>query len=151
MNLECFIPYLISSCFQYNLHYGLDAPFANGLENGVISYVHPSWNNGFVNDEPFLFKCHVLCCIKIDDLIVCHMIISTQGGNKMLFFIFHKLGLPFLYHHFSSSNKFSQSVWVFCNKNKPFQMPYEFCSEMWHFFYFHFIVSWKPHETIQQQ
>jgi hypothetical protein len=22
---------------------------------------------------------------------------------------------------------------------------------MWHFFYFHFIVSWKPHETIQQQ
>jgi len=91
MNLECFISCLISSCFQYNLHYGLDAPSANGLQNGVISHVHPLWNNGFINGEPFLFKCYVLCCTKIDDLIVRHMIIGTQVGNKFFFFILTSL------------------------------------------------------------
>ncbi len=42
-----------------------DVPFANGLQNGVIFHIHLSWNNGFINGEPFLFKCHVLCCTKI--------------------------------------------------------------------------------------
>ncbi len=77
---------LSEGCKQHstsNLHCGLDAPFANGLQNGVISHVHLSWNNGFVNGEPFLFQCHVLCCARIDDPIVGHMIISIQGGKKI--------------------------------------------------------------------
>jgi hypothetical protein len=49
------------------LHCGLDVPFANDLQNGVISHVHPPWNNGFINGEPFSFECHVLCCARIDD------------------------------------------------------------------------------------
>ncbi len=78
-----------------NLHYGLDAPFSNGLQNGVISHVHLPWNNGFVSDKPLLFECHVLCCARIDDPIVCRMIISTQGGNKHLILIFASLFCPF--------------------------------------------------------
>ncbi len=77
--------------FTSNLHCGLDVPFANGLQNGVISHVHLPWNNGFVSGEPLSFKCHVLCCVKIDDPIVRHMIISTQGGNKHLFLIYTSL------------------------------------------------------------
>jgi hypothetical protein len=34
-----------------NLHYGLDAPFANGVQNGVISLVHLLWNNGFISGD----------------------------------------------------------------------------------------------------
>jgi hypothetical protein len=74
-----------------NLHCGLDAPFANGLQNGVISHVYLQWNNGFVSGEPFSFKCHVLCCARINDPIVHCMIISIQGGNKHLFLIFTSL------------------------------------------------------------
>ncbi len=33
----------------------------------------------------------MLCCARIDDPIVCCMIISTQGGNKHLFLIFTSL------------------------------------------------------------
>jgi hypothetical protein len=74
------------------LHCGLDdAPFANGLQNGVISHVHLPWNNGFVNGEPLSFKCHVLCYVGIDDPIVCRIIISTQGGKKHLFLMFTSL------------------------------------------------------------
>jgi len=74
-----------------NLHCGLDAPFANGLQNYVISHVHLPWNNGFISGEPLLFERHVLCCARIDDPIICRMIISTQGGNKHLFLIFTSL------------------------------------------------------------
>ncbi len=77
--------------FTSNLHYYRDAPFANGLQNGVISHVHLLWNNGFVSGEPFSFECHVLCCSKIDDPIIHHMIINTQGSNKHLFLIFTSL------------------------------------------------------------
>jgi len=77
--------------FSSYLHYGLNVPFANGLQNGVNSHVHPLWNNGFVIGEPFSFEYHVLCCAKIDDPIICNMIISTQGNNKHLFFIFTSL------------------------------------------------------------
>jgi len=83
--------------FTSNLHCGLDAPFANGLQNGVISHVHLLWNNGFISGEPFLFKCHVLCCAKIDDQIVGLMIISIQGSNKHLVLIFTSLVCPFFF------------------------------------------------------
>jgi hypothetical protein len=85
---------LCDGCKQHstsNLHCGLDVPFANDLQNGVISHVHLQWNNGFVSGEPFLFKCHVLCCARINDPIVHCMIIGTQGGNKHLFLIFTSL------------------------------------------------------------
>jgi hypothetical protein len=58
------------------LHYGLDAPFASGLQNGIISHVHFPRDNGFVSGEPFSFECHVLCYAKIDDPIVQRMIIN---------------------------------------------------------------------------
>ncbi len=77
--------------FTSNLHCGLDVAFTNGLQNGVICHVHPSWNNGFISGEPFSFKYHVLCYAEINDLIVRRMIISTQGGNKHLFLIFTSL------------------------------------------------------------
>jgi hypothetical protein len=35
--------------FTSNLYCGLDVPFANGLQNGVISHVHLPWNNGFIS------------------------------------------------------------------------------------------------------
>ncbi len=85
---------LHDGCKQHstsNLHYGLDVPFANDLQNGVISHVHLPWSNGFVSGEPFSFKCHVLCCVIINNLIVRCMIISTEGDNKHLFLIFTSL------------------------------------------------------------
>ncbi len=91
---------LSDGCKQHstsNLHCGFDAPFANGLQSGVISHVHLSWNNGFISGEPLSFKCHVLCCTRIDDLIICHMIISTQGNNKHLFLIFTSLVFFFFF------------------------------------------------------
>ncbi len=85
---------LSDGCKQHstsNLHCGLDAPFANGFQNGVISHVHLPWNNGFVSGEPLSFKCHVLCYAGIDDPIVRRMIINIQGDNKHLFLIFTSL------------------------------------------------------------
>ncbi len=63
------------------------------LPSKMVSFpnVHLPWNNGFLNGEPLLFKCHVLCCAGIDDPMIHHMIISTQGGNKHLFLIFTSL------------------------------------------------------------
>ncbi len=121
---------LSDGCKQHlnsNLHCGLDVPFANGLQNGVISHVHLPWNNGFINGEPLLFKFHVLCCPRINDPIIHCMIINIQCGNKHLFLIFISLVCLFLFQHFFSSNNFSQNVWIFYNKNKPFRLPYEFC------------------------
>jgi hypothetical protein len=83
--------------YTSNLHCGLDGPFANGLQNGVISHVHLLWNNGFISGEPLSFKCHMLCCAKIDDPIVCCMIINIQGENKHLFLIFTSLVLFFFF------------------------------------------------------
>jgi hypothetical protein len=74
-----------------NLHCGINAPFANDLQNGVIPHVHLPWNNGFVSGEPFLFKFHVLCCARIDDPIIRRMIINMKGDNKKLFLIFTSL------------------------------------------------------------
>jgi len=137
---------LNDGCKQHsisNLQCGLDVPFANGLQNGVISHVHHPWNNGFISGEPLLFKCHVLCCVGIDDPIIHCMIISTQSDNKHLFFIFHKLGFLFLSHHSSSSNNYSQSAWVFYNKKKLFVYFMSFVEQcdIFHTFIFFFLEA----------
>jgi hypothetical protein len=83
--------------FSFNLHYDLDAPFANGFQNDVISHVYLSCNNGFINDESFWFECHVLRCARIDDPIIFRMIISIQGNNKHLFHSYDILGARMLW------------------------------------------------------
>jgi hypothetical protein len=97
---------LNDGCKQHstsNLHYGLDAPFANGLQNGLISHVHFSWNNGFISGEPLSFKHHVLCCAKIDDPIVRHMILAPKAETNICF-LSSQAWLPFLSHQSFSSN-----------------------------------------------
>ncbi len=99
-----------------NLHCGLDAPFANDLKNGVISHVHLPWNNGFISGEPFLFKCHVLCCAKTDDPIICCMIINSQSDNKNLFLIFTSLVcFFFLITFLFQTIRHTLEIWVFNN------------------------------------
>jgi hypothetical protein len=79
------------------------------------------------NGEPFLFECHVLCCTKIDDLIVCYMIINIQCRNKHLFLIFFAslvcLFLLIILLLQTIHNKKN----LFFTIKKPYHLPYEFC------------------------
>jgi hypothetical protein len=108
------------------LHCGFDVPLANGLQIGVIAHEHPPWGNALVRGKPFLLECHVLHYTKIDNPIMWYdhwHLMRQQTFARGL----RKLDWFLIFHHFSSSNNFSQNVQVFYNKNKAFRLTCEFC------------------------
>jgi len=67
--------------FGSHLHCGFNVPLTNGFQNSVIAHEHLPWGNALIRGKPFLFECHVLCGTRINNPIICGIIIGTQCSN----------------------------------------------------------------------